>query len=137
MRGSKHEKFQEMPNEAHRPTVGKTIDGMMSTEALSWKSKTGSWQLWLYDDIVLQEKRLELDKHDTTIWVRSIRKRENENGGWYCLVLHSFKPIRNPLKLYFPKIKKSKVIYERKVSVYKLRWQVELKSYKKWSLENK
>ena len=56
-----------MPNEGHVLTVEKTINGMMSTDALSLKSKTGSWQLWLYDDIVLQEKRPELDKHNTTI----------------------------------------------------------------------
>ena len=67
MRGSKHEKFQAMPNEGLGLTVEKTINGMMSTDALSLKSKTGSWQLWLYDDIVLQEKRPELDKHNTTI----------------------------------------------------------------------
>ena len=67
MRGSKHEKFQAMPNEGHGLTVEKTINGMMSTDALSLKSKTGSWPLWLYDDIVLQEKRPELDKHNTTI----------------------------------------------------------------------
>lgn len=56
-----------MPNEGHGLTVEKTINGMMSTDALSLKSKTGSWPLWLYDDIVLQEKRPELDKHNTTI----------------------------------------------------------------------
>lgn len=76
------------------------MNGMMSTRAL--KNPNRSRHLWLYDHIVLQEKRPEVDKHDTTIRVSSIRKREKENGGWYHLVLHSFEPIRNPLKIYFP-----------------------------------